>query len=127
MSERCPDCRQKVDSEYAVAVLTEAIRLTVEYVGLETLPPVPGWSWFDALTRYDPHTAQSFLEQWRRFPYLRLREDLRRQLLATNTTEAHDTYEDGFSNGLSVAIQALDKINDPGRSHVGTADEQVPG
>ena len=34
--------------------LCEAIRLTVEYVGTETLCPVEGWSWFDALTKYRP-------------------------------------------------------------------------
>jgi hypothetical protein len=44
----------------AVRELTEAIRLTVEYVGTETLPPKPGWSWFDALAKYAPETATSF-------------------------------------------------------------------
>lgn len=30
-------------------MLAEALRLTQEYVGDELLPPVEGWSWFDAL------------------------------------------------------------------------------
>jgi hypothetical protein len=29
----------------------EALRLTVEYVGLDTLHPGPGWSWFDVLSQ----------------------------------------------------------------------------
>lgn len=32
--------------------LAEALRLTQEYVGPDLLPPVPGWSWFDALQDY---------------------------------------------------------------------------
>lgn len=38
----------------AVAELAEAIRLTREYVGEELLPPVEGWSWYDALLRHAP-------------------------------------------------------------------------
>jgi hypothetical protein len=41
----------------AIEELTEAIRLTVEYVGTETLPPVEGWSWYDALVKYAPDKA----------------------------------------------------------------------
>jgi len=33
--------------------LAEAIRLTREYVGEESLPAVPGWSWFDATQHFD--------------------------------------------------------------------------
>lgn len=33
-------------------MLADALRLTQEYVGDETLPPLPGWSWFDALEQY---------------------------------------------------------------------------
>lgn len=29
----------------------EAMRLTREYVGVEALPPVAGWSWFDWATK----------------------------------------------------------------------------
>lgn len=35
--------------------LAEALRLTQEYVGDDLLPPVPGWSWFDALQEYQAH------------------------------------------------------------------------
>jgi len=40
--------------------LTEAIRLTVEYVGNDTLPALEGWSWFDALRKYAPEVAEQF-------------------------------------------------------------------
>lgn len=46
--------------EHAIAALCEAIRLTVEYVGTETLHPLPGWAWYDALTTYAPDTVSSF-------------------------------------------------------------------
>lgn len=49
-----PETREAVDE------LTEAIRLTVEYVGNDLLPPIEGWSWFDALTRYAPDVAAAF-------------------------------------------------------------------
>lgn len=40
--------------------LVEALRLTVEYVGTHTLRPEPGWSWYDALTKYAPEVAERF-------------------------------------------------------------------
>ena len=43
--------------------LVEAIRLTVEYVGTETLPPLPGWSWYDALVKADPALAEKFANE----------------------------------------------------------------
>lgn len=54
--------------EYAAAddpveELCNAIRLTVEYVGTAMLPPIEGWSWFDALKRYRPKMAQAFTNQ----------------------------------------------------------------
>lgn len=48
--------------QLSIAELTEAIRLTVEYVGLETLPPIEGWSWYDALVKYSPNVAERFRE-----------------------------------------------------------------
>lgn len=39
---------------YAVTELAEALRLTVEYIGTETLYPGPGWSWYDALGKHRP-------------------------------------------------------------------------
>ena len=38
----------------ATADLADAIRLTVEYLGLDILPAQPGWSWYDALTKHNP-------------------------------------------------------------------------
>ena len=56
-------------SNDAVADLVEALRLTVEYVGLEVLPPLAGWSWFDALQRHAPEVAEHFEAQ-------RVRQDM---------------------------------------------------
>ena len=42
----------------AIAELAQAIRLTREYVGEELLPPIEGWSWYDALRRWAPHELQ---------------------------------------------------------------------
>ena len=53
----------KKPNEVAIYELTEAIRLTVEYVGIEMLPPIEGWSWFDALRKYAPDDAQRFIAQ----------------------------------------------------------------
>lgn len=47
----------------AIHHLTEAIRFTVEYVGLDLLPPLPGWSWYDALVEHAPDVAHRFLEE----------------------------------------------------------------
>jgi len=46
----------------SVRDLTEAIRLTVEYVGTGMLPPIEGWSWYDALVKYAPDVAEHFVE-----------------------------------------------------------------
>ena len=48
--------------EQDVETLTEALRLTVEYVGNGTLPAQEGWSWYDALRRYAPEKAAAFVE-----------------------------------------------------------------
>ncbi|HMM95310.1 hypothetical protein [Phycicoccus sp.] len=53
-----------VSYERAVHELTEAIRHTVEYVGVEGLPPIDGWSWYDAMRKYAPDTAAEFLREW---------------------------------------------------------------
>lgn len=48
--------------------LVEALRLTHEYVGWQMLPPVEGWSWYDALRKHHPtyvarvETAAAFRE-----------------------------------------------------------------
>ena len=44
----------------AIHELTEAIRFTVEYVGTDMLPPIEGWSWYDALLKYAPDKAAAF-------------------------------------------------------------------
>lgn len=50
----------------ATAELVEALRLTVEYVGTETLPAKPGWSWYDALVRHAPDVAERLANPPRR-------------------------------------------------------------
>jgi hypothetical protein len=42
-----------IDWRSIAGELVEAIRLTREYVGEESLPAVPGWSWFDATQHFD--------------------------------------------------------------------------
>ncbi len=46
----------------AIEEMTEAIRLTQEYVGDGMLPPLLGWSWFDALTKYAPEKLKQSSE-----------------------------------------------------------------
>lgn len=44
----------------AAAELAQALRLTQEYIGDELLPPIEGWSWFDALSKHGHYeTAQA--------------------------------------------------------------------
>lgn len=56
----------------AIRELTEAIRLTVEYVGTDTLPAIEGWSWYDAMCKYAPEDA----ERLKNPPALPIREDI---------------------------------------------------
>ncbi len=42
------------EEQTAIDELTLALKLTQEYVGDGLLPRLPGWSWFDALTKYAP-------------------------------------------------------------------------
>jgi len=53
--------------ELAVHELTEALRLTVEYIGTGTLPPVEGWTWFDAMQKYSPLSAAEFVHHYNKF------------------------------------------------------------
>lgn len=46
--------------------LAKAIHFTVEYIGYDHLPAVPGWSWYDALRRYHPELADFHKEQYER-------------------------------------------------------------
>lgn len=46
----------------AIDELADAIRLTVEYVGNDTLPAIEGWSWYDALKRHRPGLLVGFPE-----------------------------------------------------------------
>lgn len=53
------------DDSKPIKELCDAIRLTVEYVGLDMLPPIPGWSWYDALVKYSPKDAEAALNVWK--------------------------------------------------------------
>jgi hypothetical protein len=89
----------------AIHELCEAIRLTVEYVGMSTLPPIAGWSWFDALTRYQPAVAKAFAEQYQ--------ADEQRQAEAIESddrpTQAEEPVEDrlqrAFCNGFVEGVR----------------------
>ena len=50
--------RELAEARKAVTELVEALRLTVEYVGTQTLPPIPGWEWYDALSKHLPEYTQ---------------------------------------------------------------------
>lgn len=50
----------------AISDLVEAIRLTVEYTGTDVLPPLPGWSYYDALKKHAPDIAEYFEKQHQR-------------------------------------------------------------
>ena len=54
------ETRRQYVEDAVVEELTEAIRYTVEYVGVGTLPPEKGWSWYDALVKYAPEKAEPF-------------------------------------------------------------------
>lgn len=62
-----PKARTLEEAEIAISELCEALRFTVEYVGVCTLPPVPGWSWYNALKKYAPDSLESFEKQWTLF------------------------------------------------------------
>lgn len=42
--------------------LAVAICHTVDYIGTETLPALPGWSWFDVLDAHYPEMAQQYIK-----------------------------------------------------------------
>lgn len=45
--------------------LVTALRLTHEYVGLDTLPAAPGWAWYDALSQHAPDYVASLPREQR--------------------------------------------------------------
>lgn len=47
----------------AVAEMAEAIRFTREYVGEETLPPIEGWSWYDAMRKHAPEVLAGMVPE----------------------------------------------------------------
>lgn len=51
------------DDDSAIDDLVEALRLTVEYIGLTALPPIEGWSWYDALRKHRPEVAEALARQ----------------------------------------------------------------
>lgn len=63
-----PSLSRAAVPDAATDELTEAIRLTVEYTGNDILPAIEGWSWFDALVKYAPKVAQSFVDNPIHFP-----------------------------------------------------------
>lgn len=51
------DSQTQVDWLLVAIDLAEAIRLTREYVGEDKLPALEGWSWFDAMQKYEAAMA----------------------------------------------------------------------
>ena len=49
--DRLRDCILALRPDPRIERLVEVIRLTVEYVGTDMLPAIPGWSWNDALIK----------------------------------------------------------------------------
>ena len=60
--------KARAERDAANRELTEAIRLTVEYVGYDMLPAIEGWDWYDALVKYAPEVAQAFADKPIHFP-----------------------------------------------------------
>lgn len=58
------DARREMGVEKIVNELTEALRLTVEYVGYDTLPAIEGYSWFVAMKRYAPEVAERMEKEY---------------------------------------------------------------
>ena len=57
------------ERDRAIHDLTEAIRFTVEYIGISALPPIEGWSWYDAMVVYAPEKAKALRAEFeRRYP-----------------------------------------------------------
>lgn len=52
------------ERDTAIVELTEALRYTVDYVGLDMLPPIEGWSWYDAMLKHAPGVATAFSLQY---------------------------------------------------------------
>ena len=61
-SPECPGRLDPLEGYDAAGDLADALRLTVEYVGNDVLPAQKGWSWFDALNRYNPDLVRPFLD-----------------------------------------------------------------
>ena len=49
------------DETEAKQDLVDAIIKTVDYIGLETLPAIEGWTWFDALSKHAPEQLEEYL------------------------------------------------------------------
>jgi len=55
-----PDLLDELDQlREARDELTTAILHTVEYIGTEMLPPIEGWSWYDAMVKHAPDLLQA--------------------------------------------------------------------
>lgn len=59
-----PIAQEALTNHYrdALEKVLTALQHTVEFVGLETLKPQTGWSWFDTMTAYDPDRLKFILD-----------------------------------------------------------------
>lgn len=98
-------------TEEAIRELVEAIRLSVEYVGTDVLKPLPGWTWYDTLSKYDPALAAHFVE-W----------DLEHGPQTRNRTTAisnkHETFDENTLNKVYDGIKAAGMTENQARDIV---------
>lgn len=71
--------------------LIAAIYATVEYVGLDVLRPLPGWTWFDALSRHDD--PERFTEWLARMPGLVSKTELQEVEYVAQGHEGDASYD----------------------------------
>lgn len=103
------ETRRQYVTDAVVEELTEAIRHTVEYVGVDTLPPEEGWSWYDALVKYAPEKAEPFRLQDRQPTEPDPDHDSVRAVLA-----ALDTNGSGIRQRLrNLIARAVDEHTNP--------------
>lgn len=82
------------DRETPNQELIDAIYATVEYVGLDVLRPLPGWTWFDALTLHDD--PERLAEWLARMPSLVSDTETQEVELAANESASDAEQDDPY-------------------------------
>lgn len=108
----------------AIDELCEALRLTVEYVGLETLQPVGGWSWFDALRKYRPDMAAALTSGCGEKGSPLMFDDPVKQVIADHTYHLVEARRLAQHSGAGLPELVLDNLKNA-IGHLADAIEQV--